>query len=78
MHFLWKLFLEEEHLPYIIFTNQLKSRLMSILPYTVIQMPAPPAQMDGSDVIFTSVTSKNTDLNIDLQMQICGSDVFSE
>jgi hypothetical protein len=34
--------------------------------------------MDGSDVIFTSVTSKNTDLNIDLQMQICGSDVFSE
>lgn len=78
MHFLWKLFLEEEHLPYIIFTNQLKSRLMSILPHSVIQMPAPPAQMDGSDVIFTSVTSKNTDLNIDLQMQICGSDVFSE
>jgi hypothetical protein len=77
MHFLWKLFLEEEHLPYIIFTNQLKSRLMSILPHSVIQMPVP-AQMDGSDVIFTSVTSKNTDLNIDLQMQICGSDVFSE
>jgi hypothetical protein len=75
MHFLWKLFLEEERLPYIIFTNQLKMRLMALLPHTVAQ-PSPQNTADGVDVIFTSVTSKNTNLN--LEMQISGGDVFSE
>jgi hypothetical protein len=34
MQYLWKLFLEDEQLPYIIFTNQLKARLMAVLPST--------------------------------------------
>ncbi len=76
MHFLWKLFLEEERLPYIIFTNQLKTRLMALLPHTVVQPPSPQNAVDGVDVIFTSVTSKNTNLN--MEMQISGGDVFSE
>ncbi|NBX85104.1 MAG: hypothetical protein EBQ95_05795 [Gammaproteobacteria bacterium] len=86
MHFLWKLFLDEERLPYIIFTNQLKTRLMALLPHAVVATApnqASPNQdaSDGSDVIFTSVTSKNTSLNADIDMpalQACGNDVFSE
>ena len=84
MHFLWKLFLDEERLPYIIFTNQLKTRLMTLLPHAVVATT--PNQVnqdstDGSDVIFTSVTSKNTSLNADMDLpalQACGNDVFSE
>lgn len=84
MHFLWKLFLDEERLPYIIFTNQLKTRLMALLPHAVVATT--PNQVnqdntDGSDVIFTSVTSKNTSLNADMDLpalQACGNDVFSE
>jgi hypothetical protein len=34
--------------------------------------------LDGADVIFTSVTSKNTTLNVELQSQQSGVDVFSE
>jgi hypothetical protein len=34
--------------------------------------------LDGGDVIFTSVTSKNTNLNLDLQNSHCGIDMFSE
>ncbi len=86
MHFLWKLFLDEERLPYIIFTNQLKTRLMALLPHAVVATApnqASPNQdaSDGSDVIFTSVTSKNTSLNADMDLpalQACGNDVFSE
>jgi len=66
MHFLWKLFLDEERLPYIIFTNQLKMRLMALLPHAVVLASSSSTQdaaSDGSDVIFTSVTSKNTSLN---------------
>ncbi len=96
MHFLWKIFLDDERLPYIIFTNNLKTRLMAILPHVVIQTQTQTIAMnmnvstpiyttdkdkdflDGADVIFTSVTSKNTTLNVELQSQQSGVDVFSE
>jgi hypothetical protein len=102
MHFLWKIFLDDERLPYIIFTNHLKNRLMSILPHQIVTTSAnmlptliiekekekekenekdidkDKESLDGGDVIFTSVTSKNTNLNLDLQNSHCGIDMFSE
>lgn len=66
MQYLWKLFLEEERLPYVIFTNQLKTRLMALLPHTVIPgtpSSLPTASDDDSHatdtLLFTSLTSKH-------------------
>ena len=65
MQYLWKLFLEDEKLPYIIFTNQLKTRLMTIIPNSQTATTSTSA-VDGcedenshSDVIFTGLTSKH-------------------
>lgn len=65
MQYLWKLFLEDEKLPYIIFTNQLKLRLMTIIPNTQTATTSASAT-DGceddnshSDVVFTGLTSKH-------------------
>ena len=66
MQYLWKLFLEEERLPYVIFTNQLKTRLMALLPHTVI--PGTPSSLPAASddeshatdtLLFTSLTSKH-------------------
>jgi len=71
MQYLWKLFLEEERLPYVIFTNQLKTRLMSLLPHTIVpgvggvgggcsSATTPDDDMHATDtVLFTSLTSKH-------------------
>ena len=69
MQYLWKLFLEDERLPYIIFTNQLKARLMAALPSTFAGTAGAggptSADIDGdcatlsSDPVFTGITSKH-------------------
>jgi len=65
MQYLWKLFLEEERLPYVIFTNQLKARLMTLLPHTIVpggSSAPPPADDDlhaTDTLLFTSLTSKH-------------------
>lgn len=71
MQYLWKLFLEEERLPYVIFTNQLKTRLMALLPHTVVPGASSmslslPQSMSSDDeshatdtLLFTSLTSKH-------------------
>ena len=62
MQYLWKLFLEEERLPYVIFTNQLKSRLMALLPHTVVSGGGPVSDDElhaTETLLFTSLTSKH-------------------
>jgi hypothetical protein len=65
MQYLWKLFLEEERLPYVIFTNQLKARLMTLLTHTIVPggSSAPPHADDDlhatDTLLFTSLTSKH-------------------
>ena len=68
MQYLWKLFLEDEHLPYIIFTNQLKARLMAALPFISYSATAASCVDGGSvsicndavnDPVFTGITSKH-------------------
>ena len=62
MQYLWKLFLEEERLPYVIFTNQLKSRLMALLPHTVVSGGGTISddELHATDtLLFTSLTSKH-------------------
>ena len=67
MQYLWKLFLEEERLPYVIFTNQLKTRLMALLPHTVVPGASSLSFSTSSDddshatdaLLFTSLTSKH-------------------
>jgi hypothetical protein len=63
MQYLWKLFLDEEKLPYVIFTNQLKAHLSSRLPCKMIgdtpEDDATGAGAAGSDIVFTRITSKH-------------------
>jgi hypothetical protein len=66
MQYLWKLFLEEERLPYVIFTNQLKTRLMTLLPHTIVpggssaSAPTSDEDLHATDtLLFTSLTSKH-------------------
>jgi len=68
MQYLWKLFLEEERLPYVIFTNQLKTRLMTLLPHTVVpgalalSLSSTSSDDDShatDTLLFTSLTSKH-------------------
>lgn len=75
MQYLWKLFLEDERLPYIIFTNQLKSRLMAVLPSTFAGTVGGPTSADNDGIassdcatlslslspepVFTGITSKH-------------------
>lgn len=48
MQYLWKLFLEDEQLPYIIFTNQLKARLMAVLPSAFAAATGGGTDIDGA------------------------------
>ena len=71
MQYLWKLFLEDENLPYIMFTNQLKAHLTSILPCRAAGdanddesgaiAGSGPGSGSGSssDIVFTGITSKH-------------------
>jgi hypothetical protein len=59
MQYLWKLFLEEERLPYVIFTNQLKTRLMALLPHTIVPGLHDDELHATDTLLFTSLTSKH-------------------
>lgn len=66
MQYLWKLFLEDENLPYIMFTNQLKAHLTSILPCKATggdanddENCAGTTTTSCSDIVFTGITSKH-------------------
>jgi hypothetical protein len=53
MQYLWKLFLKDENLPYVIFTNQVKAHLMSTLPCKTT------CDSLDDDIVFTGITSKH-------------------
>ena len=65
MQYLWKLFLKDENLPYIIFTNQLKAHLTSMLPCKISGETLDDDAGNGSgtggvtDIVFTGITSKH-------------------
>lgn len=71
MQYLWKLFLQDENLPYIMFTNQLKAHLTSILPCKATGGDAIDDEIcaggggttscstTSSDIVFTGITSKH-------------------
>ena len=66
MQYLWKLFLDEEKLPYIIFTNQLKMHLTSRLHYKTIGDS--PEDGSGADIVFVGITSKHLPIVSDFLM----------
>ena len=69
MHYLWKLFLEDENLPYIMFTNQLKTHLTSILACkTAGDATADDESSSSSDIVFTGITSKHLPIVSDFLM----------
>lgn len=76
MQYLWKLFLDEVKLPYVIFTNQLKSHLTSRLPCKLIGDAPEDDIISGgggggggcSDIVFTGITSKHLPIVSDFLM----------
>lgn len=53
MQYLWKLFLKDENLPYVIFTNQVKAHLTSMLACKTT------GDSLDDDIVFTGITSKH-------------------
>ncbi|NBQ48240.1 MAG: hypothetical protein EBU33_07285, partial [Sphingobacteriia bacterium] len=76
MHYLWKLFLKDENLPYIIFTNPLKAHLTMMLPCKTAgeSTDDDAGHISGvgagavTDIVFTDITSKHLPIVSDFLM----------
>lgn len=76
MQYLWKLFLKDENLPYIIFTNQLKAHLTLMLPCKTAgeSTDDEAGHISGAgagavtDIVFTGITSKHLPIVSDFLM----------